>query len=76
MGHVLDNFEAPHNDFVEKVAPASQPIPASVTIEGSNNVWTTDCHYCSVPPTHAQIVQLLFANLLHDCSYCMMQKLQ
>ena len=38
MGHVPDNLEAPHDDVVEKVAFASQPIPVSVTIEGSNNV--------------------------------------
>ena len=38
VGHVLDNLEAPHDDVVEKVAPASQPIPASMMIEGSNNV--------------------------------------
>ena len=38
VGHVLDNLEAPHDDVVDKVAPASQPIPASVTIEGTNNV--------------------------------------
>ena len=38
MGHVLDNLEAPNDDVVEKVAPASQPISASVTIEGTNNV--------------------------------------
>ena len=76
MGHVLDNLEAPHNDVVEKVAPASQPIPASIMIEGSNNIRTTICHYCLVPTTHAQVVQLTLADLLHDCSYSMVQKLQ
>ena len=38
MGHVLDNLDALYDHVVEEVAPASQPIPASVTIEGSNNV--------------------------------------
>ena len=36
VGHVLDKLKAPHDDVVEKVARASQPIPAFVTIEGSN----------------------------------------
>ena len=38
VGHVLDNLEAPHDVVVEKVASASQPIPAFVMIEGTNNV--------------------------------------
>ena len=31
-------WEVPYDDVVEKVAPASQPILAFVTIEGSNNI--------------------------------------
>ena len=38
MGHVLDNFEALHDDVVEKVASTSQTTLASLMIEGSNNV--------------------------------------
>ena len=53
MGHMLDNLEVPHDNVVEKVAPASQPILASLMIEGINNVSAIVYHYCSVPPTHA-----------------------
>ena len=38
VGHVLDNLEALYDDVVDKVALASQPILAYVTIEGTNNV--------------------------------------
>ena len=76
MGHVLDNLETPHDNVVEKVATVSQPIPTSMTIEGSENIRTAVRHYCSVPSTHAQLVQLPLADLLHHCSYCMVQKLQ
>ena len=34
VGRVLDSLEAPHDDVVEKVEPASEPIPAFVMIEG------------------------------------------
>ena len=37
-GTYLDNLEALQNDVVEKVAPTSQPIPASVMIKSTNNV--------------------------------------
>ena len=49
MGHMLDKLEAPHDDVVEKMAPAPQAIPNSMMIEGSNNVQTAFCHYCLVP---------------------------
>ena len=75
VGHVFDNLEAPHDHVVEKVAAASQPILASMTIEGSNNIRTAISHNCFVPPSHDQIVQLPLLDLLHEYSYWMVQKL-